>query len=217
MSSLPSGLVLDLLGTFVFALSGGTVAVRRRLDVFGVLVLSVAAGLAGGLLRDIVLGALPPSAFADTRYLLAAIAAGVTVFFGYRLIECLSKPVMVLDAMGLGLFAVTGCRKALLFGLDPLPAVILGVLTGVGGGALRDILVSETPRVLREEVYALAALLGAVIVVLGTRSGLPDLAVTATAVSVTFLVRVVSVWRGWHAPRARSWLRNRRNRPEPPR
>jgi uncharacterized membrane protein YeiH len=202
MSSLPSGLVLDLLGTFVFALSGATVAVRRRLDVFGILVLAVAAGLAGGLIRDVVLGAAPPAAFEDARYLLAALSAGAAVFFGHRLLARLSRPVMVLDAIGLGLFAVAGCRKALLFGLDPLPAVILGVLTAIGGGALRDLLVAEVPRVLREEVYALAALLGASVVVLGARFDLPEPAVAATAIALTFVVRVVSVWRGWQAPRA---------------
>jgi uncharacterized membrane protein YeiH len=202
MSALPPGFLLDLLGTFVFALSGATLAVRRRLDVFGILVLAVAAGLAGGLLRDVVLGAVPPAAFEDTRYLLAALAAGATVFFGHRMIARLSRPVMVLDALGLGLFAVAGCRKALLFDLDPLPAVILGVLTAIGGGALRDLLVTEVPRVLREEVYALAALLGASVVVLGAMFELPDLGVAAIAIALTFVFRVVSVWRGWQAPRA---------------
>jgi uncharacterized membrane protein YeiH len=202
MSPFPLGLWLDLLGIFAFGLSGAIVAVRRRLDLFGVMVLALAAGLAGGLLRDIILGDLPPAALDDTRYLLAALAAGPTVFFGHRLIARLSKPVMVLDALGLGLFAVSGCRKALLFGLDPLPATILGVLTAVGGGALRDLLVAEVPRVLREEVYALAALLGAAVVVLGLHVGLPDLWVATAGVALTFLLRLVSVWRGWQAPRA---------------
>ena len=124
------------------------------------------------------------------------------MFFAHRAIARLAKPVMVLDALGLGLFAVSGCRKALTYGLDPLPAVILGVLTAVGGGALRDILVAEVPRVLREEVYALAALLGATLVVAGEMLGLPDLPVALAAIALTVAFRVVSVWRGWHAPRA---------------
>jgi uncharacterized membrane protein YeiH len=202
MDVLPLGLWLDLLGTFVFGLSGAMLAVRHRLDAFGVAVLAVAAALAGGMLRDTALGAVPPAAFEDTRYLLAAIASAVCTFFGHRLIARLDKPVMVLDALGLGLFAVIGCRKALLFGLDPLPAITLGVLTAIGGGALRDLLAGEVPRVLREEVYALAALVAAVLVAAGAALGLPDSWTAAVGVAAAFLIRVVSVWRGWHAPRA---------------
>lgn len=196
------GLVLDLTGTFVFGLSGATLAVRRRLDLFGVMVLAVAAALAGGIIRDLVLGATPPASMRDPRYLMAALASGLCVFFGHRLVERLSKPVMLLDALGLGLFAASGCRRALEGGLDPLPAVILGVLTAVGGGALRDLLVAEVPRVLREDVYALAALVGACIVVAGARLNLAETPVLVTAVAVTFLLRVISVRRGWQAPKA---------------
>ena len=193
---------LDLLGTLAFALSGGTLAVRRGLDVFGVLTLAVAVGVAGGILRDVLLGAVPPAALTETRYLLVALAAGVTVFFASPLIERLSRPVMLLDAVGLGLFAVSGCSKALEFGMGPLPAVLLGVLTAVGGGVLRDVLVAEVPRVLREDVYALAALLGAAVFALGVGLGLPQIGTAIVAVLLTMAVRVLSVWRGWHAPRA---------------
>ncbi|MDY8108982.1 trimeric intracellular cation channel family protein [Fulvimarina sp. 2208YS6-2-32] len=201
--TLPSlALTLDLLGTFVFALSGGMLAVRRSLDVFGIMVLAVSAGLAGGLARDALLGAHPPAALADSRYLTAALLAGLAAFFGHRLIERMTKPVMVLDALGLGFFAVAGCQKALLYGLSPLPAMILGVLTAVGGGVVRDLLVTEIPRVLREEVYALAALIGAGIVVLGEHFSIPDALTVTVAIAVTFAVRVLSVWRNWQAPRA---------------
>ncbi len=202
MEILPLGLWLDLLGTFVFGISGAVVAVRRGLDVFGISVLAVAAGLAGGMLRDVVLGAAPPTAIEDPRYLLTALGSAAFVFVGYRLLAFLSKPVMVLDALGLGLFAVSGCRKALIFGLDPLPAILLGVLTAVGGGAVRDLLVAETPRVLREEIYALAAMVGAVIVVAGAVLGLPENLTAGAGVVAAFAIRVISVWRGWRAPRA---------------
>lgn len=202
MTSLTMSLALDLLGTFVFALSGAMLAVRRSLDVFGVLVLALAAGLAGGLIRDIILGQTPPAAFASTRYLMTALAAGVMVFFFHKVIERINRPVMLLDALGLGLFAVTGCNKALAYGLDPLPAIILGILTAVGGGVVRDLLVTEIPRVLREEIYAFAALSGGVIVVLGRAFALPEVHVAITAILLTFVVRVVSVWRGWQAPHA---------------
>ncbi|WP_299360254.1 trimeric intracellular cation channel family protein [uncultured Paracoccus sp.] len=196
------GLGLDLLGTFVFGISGAMLAVRRGLDIFGITVLALAAALAGGMLRDVALGVTPPAALQDSRYLLAAIASALCVFVGHRLIERISKPVMLLDALGLGLFAVSGCRKALLYGVDPLPAILLGVVTAVGGGALRDMLVAEVPRVLREDVYALAALVGAMMVVAGQALALPGGVTVVVGVAAAFLVRVVSVWRGWQAPKA---------------
>ncbi|MHA6344341.1 trimeric intracellular cation channel family protein [Roseivivax sp. CAU 1761] len=202
MEVLPLGLWLDLLGTFVFGISGAVVAVRRRLDIFGIAVLSVAAGLAGGMIRDMLLGATPPTALEDPRYLLTALAAGLVGFAGHRVLARLSKPVMVLDALGLGLFAVSGCRKALHFELDPTPAILLGVLTAVGGGAVRDLLVVETPRVLREEIYALAAMVGAALVVIGAALGLAESWTAAAGVVAAFAIRVISVWRGWRAPRA---------------
>jgi uncharacterized membrane protein YeiH len=202
MATFPLVLALDLLGVFVFGLSGALLAVRRGLDVFGILVLALAAALAGGVMRDVLLGATPPAAFQDSRYPLAGMAAGAVVFFAHRQIDRLSRPVMVMDALGLGLFAVAGCRKALDYGLDPLPSLGIGVLTAVGGGALRDLLVAEVPRVLREEVYALAALGGAAVVVAGRHFALPDLWVAVAGVVLAFAVRVVSVWRGWSAPRA---------------
>lgn len=202
METLPLAFWLDLLGTFVFAISGALVAVRHGLDIFGIAVLAVAAGLAGGMIRDVLLGATPPTALEDPRYLLTALAAGVCVFFGHRLLDRLNKPVMVLDALGLGVFTVSGCQKSLVFELDPLPAILLGVLTAVGGGATRDLIVAEIPRVLREEVYALAALVGAAIVVAGGALGLADGWTAAAGIVAAFAVRVISVWRDWRAPRA---------------
>lgn len=202
MDVFPLGLWLDLLGTFVFGLSGGMLAVRRNLDVFGVVVLAGAAALAGGMIRDVTLGATPPAAFQDIRYLVAVLLAALCTFFAHRIIDRLSKPVMVFDAFGLGLFAVSGCGKALDHGLHPAPAILLGLVTAVGGGALRDILVTEVPRVLREEIYALAAFLGAVVVVLGDLWGLHAGWTAAAAVIVTALFRIVSVWRGWQVPKA---------------
>ena len=202
LPDMPLLLTLDLIGTFVFALSGGTLAVRKGLDVFGIATLSLAAALAGGLVRDALLGATPPASFQDPRYLWTALAAAAAVFFFHRGIERMDKPVMVLDALGLGLFAVAGCRKALAFGLDPLPAVLLGVLTAIGGGVVRDLLVTETPRVLREDVYALAALLGAGAAALGHMLALPAVPVGIGAAALAAIVRIVSVRRGWQAPRA---------------
>src|ERR671933_227977 len=153
-------LVLNLAGTFVFGLSGGLAAVRAKLDLFGVVVLSAVVGLAGGITRDVLIGT-PPATFRDWRYLAAAAAAGVVCFFAGRVLERVQRSIMIFDALGLGLFAVTGATKALQFGLGPVQAILLGTITGVGGGVLRDVLLREVPTVLRqgEALYAVPALL----------------------------------------------------------
>ena len=202
MSTLTLGHALDLIGIFVFGISGAMLAVRRGLDAFGIAVLAVAASLAGGLLRDIALGATPPAALADSRYLIAALCSAAFTFFFHRQIERVTRPVMVLDALGLGLFAVAGCQKALMFGLEPLSAILIGVVTAVGGGVVRDILVTETPRILREEVYALAALIGAVMIYIANAMALDPLWSAIISVLAVFAIRVISVWRGWRAPKA---------------
>jgi uncharacterized membrane protein YeiH len=147
-------LVLDVLGAFIFALSGATAGVRRRLDLFGVLVLSFAAANAGGITRDLLIGAIPPSAIQDWRYVAVSVVAGMITFSWYQGIDKLRSPVLVFDGAGLALFAVTGTQKALAFGLNPVAAVLLGMLTGIGGGMARDMLLAEIPTVLRAELYA---------------------------------------------------------------
>jgi uncharacterized membrane protein YeiH len=152
--------LLDLLGTFVFAISGATVGVRHRLDLFGVLVLSCAAAVSGGIARDVLIGATPPAALGDARYLGVACLAGLLTFYSHNTVERLRNPVQLFDALGLALFAVYGTSKALAFGLGPLSATLLGMLSGIGGGIVRDLLVARTPVVLQAELYAVAALLG---------------------------------------------------------
>ncbi|BBE35932.1 trimeric intracellular cation channel family protein [Sphingosinicella microcystinivorans] len=199
----PVVLWADLAGIFVSALGGALLAVRHKLDVFGVFVLAIVTGLAGGMARDVLIGATPVAALANTLYLPSALAAGAVVFFGHRVIERASQPVMLFDAMALGFFAVAGARKALTYGIDPLPAVLLGVLTAVGGGALRDVLLAEVPRVLKVgELYALAAMLGATIVVAGDALNLPSTLVGIAGALGTFALRMVSVRFGLTAPRA---------------
>jgi uncharacterized membrane protein YeiH len=163
-------LALNLAGTFVFGLSGGLAAVRAKLDLFGVVVLSAVVGLAGGITRDLLIGT-PPATFRDWRYLAAAGAAGLVCFFGRPALERLQRSVLVFDAVGLGLFCVTGATKALDFGLGPPQAILLGAITGIGGGMLRDLLLREIPTVLRQELYAIPALLGASVLVAAQHSG----------------------------------------------
>jgi uncharacterized membrane protein YeiH len=199
----PVVLWADLAGIFVSALGGALLAVRHKLDVFGVFVLAIVTGLAGGMARDVLIGATPVAALANHLYLPSALAAGAVVFFGHRVIERASQPVMLFDAMALGFFAVAGARKALTYGIDPLPAVLLGVLTAVGGGALRDVLLAEVPRVLKVgELYAFAAMFGAAIVVAGDALGLPSTLVGIAGALGTFALRMVSVRFGLTAPRA---------------
>lgn len=195
-------LVLDLCGTFVFALSGATAAVRRRLDLFGVLVLSFAAANSGGIVRDLLIGAVPPAAISDWRYLGAALCAGAITFLWYPLLEKLKNPVRMFDAAGLALFAVAGAEKALAFGLHPVMAALLGMLTGIGGGMARDVLLAEVPMVLRADLYAVAALAGATVVVLGEWLQLPSTAVVLGGALLCFGLRMMAVRRGWHLPTA---------------
>ena len=203
MSSIPV-LVLDLVGTFAFAISGATMGVRKRLDLFGVLVLAFAAATAGGIVRDVVIGALPPAALADWRYLAVSLLAGVLTFYAHERVERLRNPVQLFDAVGLGLFAVSGAGKALAFGLGPSGAVLLGMLSGIGGGIARDALVAEIPSVLRRELYAVAALLGAACVVAGDLAGLPSAPVAVAGAVACFLLRYVAIRRGWRLPVAGS-------------
>src|SRR5690606_37726584 len=196
-------LVLDLGGTFAFALSGAMAGIRRRLDLFGVLVLSVAAATFGGITRDLLIGDVPPVALVDWRYLAAAVAAGLLSFAWPALIERLRNPVRMLDAMGLALFAVAGTQEALDFGLSPVMAALLGMLTGIGGGVARDVLLSEIPAVLRSDLYAVAALAGAAVVVAGHVLDVPFVVTAVVGGLVCFGLRMLAIRRGWGLPLAR--------------
>ncbi len=193
--------VLDLVGIWVFALSGGLVAVRKNLDIFGVLVLALTTGLGGGFIRDVLLGAVPPSSLADWRYLLVPVAAGLVTFWFHPTLGRMERLVNVFDAVGLSVFCVNGALKALAFGLGPVPAALLGMVTGIGGGMIRDVLAGRVPVVLRDELYATPALFGAGIAVLGHGLGLPSAVVAPPAALVCFGWRVLAMRRGWDAPR----------------
>jgi len=196
-------LVLDLGGTFVFAISGAMVAVKHRLDVFGVLVLAFAAGNAGGITRDLLIGAVPPAAIADWKYLGVSVLAGLITFLWYPATNRLRKDVLWFDAVGLAFFAVVGAEKALIHGIAPMMAALLGMLTGIGGGMLRDVLVSEIPIVLRADLYALAALAGAGVVVSAHLLHLPPTLATVTGGLLCFALRFMAIRHGWHLPLAR--------------
>jgi uncharacterized membrane protein YeiH len=195
-------LALDLVGTFAFALNGALTAARAAsLDIVGVVTLGMITALGGGILRDILLGVLPPATFTDWRYLVVAAAGGLVAFGLSTYLERLAWPITVLDAAGLGLFAVTGASKALALGFGVGQSIILGTITGVGGGTLRDVLIRQIPTVLRSELYAIPALIGAAVTVAATRAdvyGLPA-AVVAAALCVT--VRLLGVRFDLNAPK----------------
>ncbi|WP_244927684.1 trimeric intracellular cation channel family protein [Nocardioides sp. W7] len=197
---MPTLVVLDLVGIFVFAISGALVAVRKDLDVFGVLVLAGTTGLGGGFLRDVLIGAAPPTALADWRYLMVPIGAGLLTFRFHPTVGRLERTVNVFDAFGLALFCVVGAVKALDYGLGPLPAALMGMVTGIGGGMLRDVLAGRVPVIFRGELYAIPALAGALVAVVGTRAELPELLVTSAGAAVCLVWRLLAIWRNWRAP-----------------
>ncbi len=194
-------LLLDLGGTFVFAISGGATAIKRRMDVFGVLALCFVAGNVGGIVRDVLIGAVPPAAIANWIYLAVSALAAVTVIFASRLIARLNSPVLWLDAVGLAFFAVAGTQKALVHALNPVMAALMGMLTGIGGGVARDVLANEIPAVLRADVYASAALAGAAVVAVGHVLNIPSFASAIAGAALCFALRAMAIRYGWRLPR----------------
>jgi uncharacterized membrane protein YeiH len=193
-------LVLDLGGIFVFAISGALVGVRKQLDVFGVMVLAGTTGLGGGFLRDVLIDATPPAALSDWRYLVVPVVAGLLTFAFHSLMGRLGREINVFDAAGLGLFCVTGALKALEYGLGPVPSILMGMVTAIGGGMARDLLAGRVPVVFSGELYATPALLGATWAVLADSLDQPVVVVAVPAVAICFGLRVLALWRGWQAP-----------------
>jgi uncharacterized membrane protein YeiH len=193
-------IVLDLAGIFVFAISGALVAVRKGLDVFGVLVLAGTTGLGGGFLRDVLIDATPPAALQDWRYLLVPLLAGLLAFIYHPALGRMERSVTVLDAFGLGLFCVTGSLKALDYGLGVAPAALMGMVTGIGGGMLRDLLAGRVPAVFRGELYATPALAGSVVVVALAHTDLSYWTIALLGGGLCTAWRLVAIWRHWQAP-----------------
>ena len=192
----------DLLGTFVFALEGAMAAIRGDLDFLGLLVLAFVTAVGGGMVRDVLLGAVPPVAIRDWRYGAVAFTGAVAVFFFFHWVQRIPVQWMItLDAAGLSLFAIAGTEKALESKIHPLMAVVLGGITGVGGGTIRDLLLAQVPSVLRKDVYAAAALAGALVMVVGLQAKLPRALMMPLGGVVCFLIRMVSVARHWNLPR----------------
>ncbi|GLZ34451.1 membrane protein [Lentzea sp. NBRC 105346] len=196
-------IALEMIGIAVFAASGAVAAVRARLDVFGVIVVALTTALGGGIIRDVLLGVHPPTSLRNWPSLLVPALTGLIVFRFHPQVARLRRSVLLLDAVGLGLFVTSGTSTALRLGAPPYTACLIGMTCGIGGGALRDVLLREIPLVLRREIYAVAALVGAVVVALGFVLGLPADPVALLASALIVTLRLVALWRKWNAPVAR--------------
>ena len=195
-------LSVDLAGTFLFAVEGALIAVPAKLDLLGVMVLAFSTALVGGIIRDVLIGASPPASLRDWRYATTAFAGGVIVFFLHPYIRAIPAPVILtLDAAALALFAVAGTEKALLYKMHPFIAVLLGGLTAVGGGTLRDILLAQVPRVLNADIYATAALFGALVLVIARQLRASPFLASILGGVACFSLRMLSVWFHWNLPK----------------
>ena len=200
--------VLDWGGTLVFALSGGLLGVKKGFDLFGVLFLSFVVAVMGGMVRDVLIGSLPPTAITEIHYFLIAIGGGLITFYWSRRLMSLQHQISLFDAVGLGLFAVVGTQKAIEHGINPLMAAVMGMLTGIGGGMTRDVLAGDTPFVLRSDLYALAALAGGAVVSAGQLVGAPPFYSMVLGASVCMFLRLMAIYRGWRAPLPRGTKRS---------
>lgn len=194
---------LDGVGSFVFALSGGLLAVQKRFDLFGVLLLSFVVAVTGGITRDLLIGAVPPAAVASWHTLAIALFGGLLTFYLYPVVHSFRRAVLFFDAIGLAVFAVTGAQKALAYGIDPVMAAVLGMVSGIGGGVMRDILAGEVPTVLRADLYALAALAAAGVVCLGQVLDIRPLYAMPLGAAACVFLRLMAIYRGWQLPAAR--------------
>jgi uncharacterized membrane protein YeiH len=193
----------DIAGTAVFAVEGAMAAVNGKLDLIGIMVLAFCTALGGGIVRDILLGSLPPAALLDWRYPTIALSTAVVVFFLHHYVRAVPIAIIqVLDAAGLAIFAIAGTLKARLHRMNSLVAVMLGTITGVGGGTIRDVLLNQVPGVLQSEIYATAALLGSACVIAARNLGLSSGLASGIGGVTCFLLRIVSLWRHWNLPRA---------------
>ncbi|HET7301694.1 MAG TPA: trimeric intracellular cation channel family protein [Oleiagrimonas sp.] len=191
---------IDLAGTFAFAISGALAARREKFDLFGVLAIAYITACGGGIARDVCIGAVPPAGLADWRYALVAVVAALATIVAYRQVERLTYPVRLFDALGLGLFAVYGAHKALALGMNAEVAILVGMLTAVGGGVARDMLLTRVPIIMQKEIYASAAFIGAALAVLGESLGWATIWSMWLPIVLCCGLRLLSLRRHWQLP-----------------
>jgi len=196
--------VFEIVGTIAFAVSGAVVAIRKELDLFGVMVLAVITATGGGMLRDIIIGNVPPMAFRDATYITISLVTAAGVGYYYRYIPRVRHLIQICDALGLGAFTATSATMAITQGWDTLLVVVtLGVVTGVGGGILRDVLAGEIPMIFQKEIYALAAVVGALALYF-THPFLNGSEPMYICFATTVGIRLACLYWGIHLPVVRS-------------
>jgi uncharacterized membrane protein YeiH len=192
--------VFDLIGTFVFALSGAVAAKEKGLDIFGIFSIAFTVACGGGIIRDLCIGAIPPAGLTNLLYLVMVVAATLIGIGFYRWVNIFNQPVLLFDALGLSVFAISGARKAIVFGHNYEVALLLGTVTAVGGGVIRDILLARIPVILKKEIYASAAMMGAMLVVAGDYLHYSKEIVSAIAIIVCFGLRFLGLHFHWNLP-----------------
>jgi uncharacterized membrane protein YeiH len=193
---------LDLVGTAAFAASGALAGIRRKMDLFGVMVLGLVTAIGGGTLRDLLLGDNPPFCFKNETYLYLAVAVSLLTFALYRHMNSMRQSLLFFDAIGLGTFVVIGTEKALYFKLGLLGAVIMGVITATAGGITRDVLANQIPLILRKEIYASACLTGSILLVVLVHAGTDRSLALLIAAATVIAVRLLAIRFNWALPRA---------------
>jgi uncharacterized membrane protein YeiH len=202
---------LDLVGVFFFAVSGSLLAARKNIDIVGSLLLASLVGLGGGVIRDLILNSGPPAAFSNPAYLFPPLLATGLVYFLFPSVQRYTSLLVLFDAGGLALFCMTGTLKALAAGMNPWAAVMLGVMTAVGGGLLRDVTANEVPELFNpKDIYALPAFAGAGLTAVLWVAGAYNVLTAVAVAALVFTFRVLAWRRHWQAPLAvHGWHRRR--------
>lgn len=195
--------LLDLIGTGAFAISGALAGVKKDMDIYGISVLSLVTAVGGGTIRDVLVGRIPPFIFRDYNYILVSLICAFVVFFFYKKVERSFKLLLIMDAMGLGVFTVIGVKVGIEYHAGVIGSIFMGVMTGTFGGMIRDLLQGEIPLVLKKEVYASASLLGGIVyLLLSNISSYGSINIFAGTI-VVFTLRILAIFKNWHLPRAR--------------
>lgn len=194
----------DLFGTMAFAVTGAFKAIEHKSDIVGIIILSIITGVAGGTIRDVVIGRFPPNSISDPFYVLVCVASGVTLFFLHPHLKKHWNVFLKFDAIGIGVFSITGATFAYgIFGLNFLAIAFAGILTAVGGGILRDVFVNEVPIIFVKELYATASFAGILIFYTMLAFDAPLYAATVTGIMAATVLRLVAMKFNWNLPRAR--------------
>lgn len=188
--------LVDFIGTFVFAISGMLVAIDKKFDLFGVIILGIVTAIGGGTLRDILIGSTPVSWMQNETYFFIILSALPLCYFFNDFIHSLRKGIFLFDTVGIGLFTILGIDKTLEVGLSPTIAITMGIVSAVFGGVIRDVLSNEVPLIFRKEIYAFACLFGA-IMYLGTKMIFPEWMAMITSILSVIVIRIISIKRHW--------------------